>query len=164
MHAVHVLRPWLPLSASTAFWRELENKRAGLFGSGTSTAVDPLIAYRHPWCLSNREFAEAQARINDGSAPNTLDDDRMRISTLAKWIAPLFSIAGPAAAATGVLAAPTAVAAGLFGMAAGADALGEMLGDWLESEAFKRQIPSLRGMYERESNYRSVELRQPLAA
>ncbi len=153
-----------PLSASTAFWRELENKRAGLFGSGTSTAVDPLVAYRHPWCLSNAEFSEARARIIDGRTPNTLDDDRVRISTLAKWIGPLFGVAGPLAGATGVLAVPTAAAAGLFGFAAAVDAGSEMFGDALESEAFKRQIPALKRVYQSEQQYRTVELRAPLAA
>lgn len=153
-----------PFSAQTAFWQALETKRAGLFGSGNGAAVDPLAAFRHPWCLSSAEFATAKAMVDQGQAPTNLDDDRTRLSTIFTWIGPLLGTLTPIAGMTGILSAPAAILGGTIGALSSADAFGEKLADALEKESFKEQLPRLKGVYAREQQYRAVELEQPLAA
>ncbi len=152
-----------PFGSDAAFWRELESKRAGMYGTGSGTAVDPIRAYEHPWCLSNSEFIEAKAAIDTGRKPATLADDRIRLSTLCEWIAPLLGVTSLAGLVSKLVAPPLAGAGVIFAAVSGADTLSEKVENVLENASFKAKLPALKSVYEREAGMRSRELQQPLA-
>ncbi len=153
-----------PFSNDGDFWRQLAAKKFSMFGAGTSTSIDPIVAYRHPWCLTNTEFAEAKAKIDNGEAPTNLSDDRIRVSTICAWIAPISGVASPAGMVAKMVAPPLAAAGTVFAAVSGVDALTEKIGDIMETAAFKAALPGLKEVYAREARYREIELQQPLAA
>ena len=85
--------------------RELYQKKTGLFGSGTYAEVDPVRAYRHPWCLKHGEFVLALQSVELEMPPSSVPDDRMRITSMVSKGAFLAGV-GVTGAALGIVVTP----------------------------------------------------------
>ena len=147
-------------SADKVFWRELSQKKVGLYGYSVSTSADPIALARHPWSLKKNEFDSALSSVQDGNVP-TIPDDREHVSAVLAIISGVSAV-GAAGAASTVVGAPAApVLATISGLSGGAAAIVAGASDRVDvahGRAFQAHIKQFRDIYIREADYRKREV------
>ena len=145
-------------NASSAFWKELYNKKFGLYGQWGDTAV-PGKLVRHPWSLRAAEFKNAfETIIVDGVSPSSVvNDDRSHVSAILGGTAGLLALGGLA----GPIAAIPSV---VVGAVAGGIALGTELQSISEEAKVKKNMAAFAEIYKREARYRALEVPSQVAS
>ena len=142
------------------FWRQLIQKKVGLYGYHESVSADPIAIARHPWALKKNEFDSALSAVQDGNVPS-VPDDRAHVSAVLGVISGAFAMAAVGTTATGIGAPASIVLTTISGLAGGALGLTSNLADLVDSshsDAFKSNIKQFRAIYANEAGYRKREV------